>query len=719
MKAFIIPTLATTLLLGTQSCKSVKASHDLDGPAPDINSADTKGEKTQTQEDGKATSVNNSGESSTITTTPGSKTTTTTTPDGTSTTTDSDGTQPNPPDVNAPDAFTATNSLTSGQTLNPGQSITSTDGRFTVIYQQDGNLVLYYIGRDVDKQNNHVGDKPSRALWASGTYNTGGVRASFQSDGNLVVYKDGNQALWASNTAGSGAARAQITNQGAFVLYDKGGKVLWSSNTGGHPPAKPSDTRPVAVGKWSSQIKWPVIPIHTVLMPNGKVLSFGTDKNGEQTARLYYDIWNPSQGTGTDSHFTLNNTYRVDSFCGSPIILPSTGNVLISGGDMRDAPNTNAGIKDTLFLRVNDQGLERGPNLSLARWYATSTTLPSGEVMIYGGVDGTKNISLSPEVYTRANNSWRTLIGASNSSILNDNEAKWWYPRNFVNPVNGKVFGMSGDKMYEIDPAGSGTITDLGNLPGNTRDYISTAVMYDVGKILQAGGDFNGHLDGRGSDQAITVDISSGKPVVSNVTPMAYDRIWATSTVLPSGEVLITGGSGITNELTDPVLTAEMWSPKTKTFRPLSSAAVARLYHSTALLLPDASVLVGGGGAPGPLVNLNAEIYYPPYLFDTNGNLAARPAITNVASKLDYNQKSEVNFAGSVSKVVLIKTGAVTHSFNFEQRYIPLDFTVNGSSSISVTMPKNANIATPGYYHLFLIDNKGVPSVSRIVGLGT
>ena len=93
--------------------------------------------------------------------------------------------------------------------------------------------------------------------------------------------------------------------------------------------------------------------------------------------------------------------------------------------------------------------------------------------------------------------------------------------------------------------------------------------------------------------------------------------------MLPNGQVLATGGSEVENQLTNVNNSAEIWNPSTGHWHVGTSGVKARLYHSSALLLPDATVLVAGGGAPGPQVNTNAEIYYPPYLFDATGALAA------------------------------------------------------------------------------------------------
>ena len=97
-------------------------------------------------------------------------------------------------------------------------------------------------------------------------------------------------------------------------------------------------------------------------------------------------------------------------------------------------------------------------------------------------------------------------------------------------------------------------------------------------------------------------------------------------------EVLVNGGSTVPNQLTGVAYQVEIWDPATGHWTAGASAAEPRLYHSNALLLTDETVLTGGGGAPGPLTNLNAEIYFPPYLYTSSGQPAVRPAITSVSS---------------------------------------------------------------------------------------
>jgi hypothetical protein len=97
----------------------------------------------------------------------------------------------------------------------PGQSRQSADGRFRLVYQVDGNLVLY---------------QGSNPLWASATYGTTPGFVAMQADGNFVVY-DSTGAVWASNTWGHPGAFLVVQDDGNTVIYSTGSSPLWAANT--------------------------------------------------------------------------------------------------------------------------------------------------------------------------------------------------------------------------------------------------------------------------------------------------------------------------------------------------------------------------------------------------------------------------------------------------------------------------------------------------------
>jgi hypothetical protein len=114
------------------------------------------------------------------------------------------------------------NQLQSGQRLSGGQGLTSSNGRFHLNMQTDGNLVIY------------DGSSP---IWATGTWNLPSDRrpthANMQSDGNLVLYNDANQASWASGSWGSGRVNpfVEMQDDGNVVIYHNGRSPIWASGT--------------------------------------------------------------------------------------------------------------------------------------------------------------------------------------------------------------------------------------------------------------------------------------------------------------------------------------------------------------------------------------------------------------------------------------------------------------------------------------------------------
>lgn len=110
--------------------------------------------------------------------------------------------------------------LNPGTRLTTNQSIISSDGRFRLTMQDDGNLVVYRT------HDNHP-------LWATGTQGSDVHRAEMQTDGNLVLYHVNNAPAWASNTAGKRNSTLVMQNDGNLVIYEPIVPV-WASNTVQH-----------------------------------------------------------------------------------------------------------------------------------------------------------------------------------------------------------------------------------------------------------------------------------------------------------------------------------------------------------------------------------------------------------------------------------------------------------------------------------------------------
>jgi hypothetical protein len=117
---------------------------------------------------------------------------------------------------------------------------------------------------------------------------------------------------------------------------------------------------------------------------------------------------------------------------------------------------------------------------------------------------------------------------------------------------------------------------------------------------------------------------------------------------------------------------------------------------------------------------LNAQIYYPGYLFKADGSRATRPVIEQVPNALPpvvnpagtFNLTSED--AADIQRVTMIKTGSVTHSFDMDQRFLEPAFSISGDQ-IRVTLPGNAFLTPPGFYQVFVLDRAGVPSRAKMI----
>ena len=346
-------------------------------------------------------------------------------------------------------------------------------------------------------------------------------------------------------------------------------------------------------GGWLSPVadNWPFVPLHAALTPDGRVLTYGSRPDGKASGLFNYDVWDPEEGLA-GGHTTLANMTLTDIFCSYAVILPTNGNLLITGGDnWNGSAVENTGNDDTNLFAPSDNLLTRGNDMRRPRWYATATPLMNGEIYIQGGKNG-EDVAELRDVFGQ----FHTLTGVQTGNL------DWWYPRNFLAP-DGRVFGFDvKGSAYYVDPSGEGSMTSAGTIGLTNVATGGPSVMYRPGKILQVAGK---------NRNVITIDINGSQPVVTPSKDISAKRVWGSLTVLPDGKVVATGGSGLDEQLVNVTNYAEFWDPLTGNWTRGAEGARARLYHSIALLLPDASVLVAGGGASNkaPVNQLHGEIY--------------------------------------------------------------------------------------------------------------
>jgi hypothetical protein len=403
------------------------------------------------------------------------------------------------------------------------------------------------------------------------------------------------------------------------------GGLMWKRATSGATPAfapKRFASNATAVpsggpgagtnGMFGPVLPWPIIPIHMGLLPDGRVISYGSDDTGAQTGQIIYDVWDPSQGNGVNSHLVLPNQTNTDIFC-SGLGLLTDGTLLLTGGDTtidgaRSSANNNVIIFDPTRNVLNFVG-----NMLYARWYPSVVPLPAGTALIAGGLgyvageDPTvlRGIGV-PELYDPLAG-LSALPGAENGQTI-----EWYYPKIFVSP-NGIIYNIdvSGTiSTYSTD--GTGGFQMLGPYLSEGFHDVPT-VMFAPGQLLSIR-QADTITDTTQSHTVNTVDLTGDLPVVTSTASVPGGRQWANATLLADGKVFVNGGSGEENQLVRVSYDSYIWDRATGGWTLGGTAANFRLYHSAALLLPDGSVLTGGGGASGPVNHLNVEIYYPPYL---------------------------------------------------------------------------------------------------------
>ncbi len=470
-----------------------------------------------------------------------------------------------------------------------------------------------------------------------------------------------------------------------------------------------------STGRWTAPINFPIIPAAVAMLPNGKVLAWSSDGanayggNGGATHTVVYD-----PATGSMAHVVVTNTGQ-DMFCPGIAMLPD-GRVAVFGGHY-------TATRISVYDAAKDHWSPARP-MALTRGYEASVTQADGTVFTIGGSWSDTNNVKDGEVWTASQGS-HLLSGTPVAPMLTTDKEGTYRADN-----HGWLFTW-GTRVFQAGPSkhlnwystkGAGGHSSAG-LRGDDEDAMNgAAVMYSPGKILTVGGapDYTGTP---ATPHANLISITGSSPVVTKLAPMHFARSFASAVVLPNGKVFISGGMQNPKTFSDAtaVMTPELWDPATQTFSDMAEMQVPRTYHSEALLLADGRVLVGGGGLCGPIADCqdvnhaDAQIWSPPYLFNSNGTPASRPMITSAPTTSYAGHTINVKTNTAISQMVLIRASAVTHSVNTDQRRMPVGFSGTPARGYNIVLPKDRGVMVPGAYLLFAMNSKGVPSVARII----
>jgi len=522
---------------------------------------------------------------------------------------------------------------------------------------------------------------------------------------------------------------------------------------------------------WSSLINSQILSVHAALLPTGnkgRVLMLGGSEH------------NPDQG-GTDEMPALpedvdraalydietQEVFRIpspdtDVFCCGHAFL-SNGLLVIAGGteawkgDNPGGPddgghvhvhgnfgghvaswvydhnqNQWSRVADLTFAEVSGLGVGGG------RWYPSLLTLPSGDVIAFGGHPSRRSHHWHendiPERYSPRANTWTRYLTAIpfEHPVLPGN----WYPRlslirggwlfftsihngecRFFDPVADSFVGPAiAPPPQEYQVGWDYSVILLPLLPGDEYRARVMAVNGVQPSMLEL------NLD---PAAPIPAWIDAG---VRQGSAAGKLRKFSCPVYLPTGQICVTGGIDGNNDL-DAIKVPEIYTPDIDWFSLTylggagswetieEPAQVARNYHSVSLLLPDGSVFTasssknGDAGDPDVVGEKTIELFYPPYFDNPNRSrlLGAPPVLGYSGRDFDIETESAEQ-AAMIRKVVLIRGGSVTHAADFDHRYVALSFSnAPGTAIIGVTYPNDPSVLPPGSYMLWIVDQNDLP----------
>lgn len=515
-------------------------------------------------------------------------------------------------------------------------------------------------------------------------------------------------------------------------------------------------------GSWEPGGSTGCIMIHANLMRDGRVIGWGSTDTDQSQGMFPSAIYDPK----TKSFEALLGDCGIhdckNAFC-SGQVTTKADEILIFGGH-GDEP---ADLKWFRRYENADRSVSR-QRMSSARWYPTPLTLPDGRVLVIGGVPdagdaGYDGITRAPDADPALDNPSYEVYDPATDSFSGD---KWDMQEQLhaAHPINtypvavllpdGGIAVSAGKLLVRYDQADYERWTrsfKYESRPGPPWSYPQTGAgiplpmhpPYDKLELLAAGGTSEDYAtqDTPASSAAHVIDLTAGEGASwQRVGSMPHRRVMGDAIVLCDGTIGIFNGArtglGGWNEnedmtyefkdgtslycdercssASDPVYEPAIFDPVARTWSVRGSLAEMtrpRMYHSVAVLLPDCRVMVAGSDVT---YDGTAEIFSPPYLA-----LGPRPALTSAPAALRPGDVLRLGYSSAdpVDRVLLLRSGAFTHSMPFDSRALWLLITSNANSTLTVRTPVSGNKLPPGLYMLVALTTKGVPSVGKIVAV--
>lgn len=449
---------------------------------------------------------------------------------------------------------------------------------------------------------------------------------------------------------------------------------------------------------------------HAAVLRTGKVL-FLPEADVRDTL-----VWDPGTGTATRS----SNAPGDYLFCSGHSFLSDGRLLCVGGGGGGPSGVDRAWIYDP----GADSWRRTACNMTSARWYPTAVTMGrTRKVLVVSGSESDD----TTDVYDEYTETFTRMTGPASSRSFPQ-----IYPGLHLLPGGELFYSRTGFGSAGQGPGGgdpSATNAFLRFTAPRSGEWVELASRMEHGdrvrgmsvlllddchpaaRVMVVGGTA---APGSGTAEMIKLSTLTPRWAHPATVPGAESRINVNAVLLPDGSVTVVGGT------TDPAAPCARYLPATNTWRTLARANYRKQYHSVAVLLPSGKVLATGGSNYGGGSNV-IEVFSPPYLFTPLGTPARRPTIASAPAEIAGESHAgfhvECPQASTIRKVVLVRPMAVTHQTDTEQRVVTCPFHVHGTD-IHAHIPHahdDPGLAPLGYYMLFVIDAKGVPSVAQFV----
>ncbi|KAK3231754.1 hypothetical protein Dsin_003635 [Dipteronia sinensis] len=513
-----------------------------------------------------------------------------------------------------------------------------------------------------------------------------------------------------------------------------------------------------AGGRWQYlQKSIGIVAMHMQLLNNDRVIIYDRTDFGLSNISLpdgkcrddpYESVIKHDCTAHSVEYDVRNNMIRplmiqTNVWCSSGAVMPD-GSLIQTGGwndgdHMIRVFNPCRITKDCDWVEVEN-------GLAARRWYATNHILPKGGQIIIGG-RGQFNYEFYPK--NRGTNLYELPFLAETNDPESENNL---YPFVFL-IGDGNLFIFANNQSILFDYSNNKVVKTYPTMPGgDPRNYPSTgsAVLLPLknlqassveAEILVCGGAPKGSFVQANNGTFVGALDTCGRIKITDPNPqwvmetMPLARVMGDMILLPNGNVLIINGGAAGTAGWEvgrnPVLSPVLYRPDHKLgsrFEVQNPNTIPRLYHSSAVLLWDGRVLVGGSN-PHNYYNftgvifpteLSLEAFSPAYLDPENSSLRPKIFLPAPQAKITYKQNLWVMFAvvGTVAldkvSVTMVAPSFTTHSFAMNQRLLVLErenvmHLGYHMYTVRVTTPRSGNLAPLGYYLLFVV-HQDIPS---------